>query len=283
MHTAVRKRPDVDFVVRLVGQGIRPWAVPVRALARILEAVQRLVDARASDYYAAQAAAEPPAVGPITAESAQSLRLLTVKSGSACYAVAAPDRKAAIGELVKVGCEISSPDSADWNEATLSSVQELSEVAKSLGCEIEFLSAPRPNRSDRVLARITPCTYDDIAESAFIRGQTSVFARIERVGGATDMHCGIRIPESPQKMVICGVTSEELTRALGQHIYQHVLLTGLATWIRHNWRLKRIEIESFEPPKSGSLVAALRGAHEAGGSAWDEIEDPGSYMATVRS
>jgi hypothetical protein len=248
----------------------------MRSLAKVLEAVQRLVEPRDEDSEERVAAADKPP------DLARALHLLDVKSGSAAYAVAAPDPKVVINTLSSVGRSIQTPKTVDWADSTLSSLRDLSEVARTIGCNIEFCQANGSQRHSRVLARITPQTYEDVSVCAFIRGPTSVYARIERVGGATAMRCGIRLPGSPQKMVICRVASADLVRRLGKYLYQHVLLSGRATWLRHDWRLKGLVIESFEPPKTGSILNALTATHDAGGRAWDEIEDPDALIAEMR-
>ena len=84
-------------------------------------------------------------------------------------------------------------------------------------------------------------------------------------------------------MVICRVTTEDLVRGLGQYLYQSVVLTGDATWLRHNWRLKGLVIKSFEPPKTGSILEALRQAHDAGGDAWEAVSDPDAFISGLRN
>jgi hypothetical protein len=181
-----------------------------------------------------------------------------------------------------VGDAIGAPDLAEWTSPTLSSLEDLSQSAKSLGCEIEFRKPGKDRSYGAVIARITPMTFKDISASAFIRGRTSVYAKIERVGGATAMHCGIRLPSDRRKMVICRVANADLVRDLGQHMYEHLILSGHATWIRRDWRLKNLVIDAFEPPKKGSIIAALKRVHEAGGYAWDAIDDPDAVIAEIR-
>ncbi|MBI4579500.1 MAG: hypothetical protein HY718_07355 [Planctomycetes bacterium] len=247
-------------------------------MAKVLEAVQRLVEQRDEE-----TEEETSRMDKDQSDVAPTLHLVDVKSGSAAYAVAAPKHQVTIDLLAEIGRSIERPKTADWSQSTLSSLRKLSEVARSMGCEIEFRNPGTKGKLGAVLAKITPATYGDISSSAFIRGRTSIYARIERVGGATAMHCGIRLPEAPRKMVICRVTSDELVRKLGQYMYQHVLLSGRATWLRHNWRLKNLTIDSFEPPKRGSILKALESAHEAGGRVWDEIEDPDAVIAEMRN
>ncbi len=277
-ETQRSKKPSPAFEIRLVGHGIRPWAVPMRSLARLLNAVQRLIDPRDdADLDSASESNEPQA------DASKILNLLDVTSGSASYPVSAQDSEGAQTALRLIGEHISNPNQAEWNDSALSSLRDFSDVAKSLGCHVEFCTPRQKRTKGTVIARISPITYDEVEGSAFIHGGTSVYARIERVGGATDMHCGIRLPRAPRRMVICRVVSEDLVRELGQYMYQYAMLAGEATWLRSNWRLKHLVIKSVEPPKDGSFVEALRRVHSAGGSAWDEISDPDAFICEMRN
>ncbi|MBN2563935.1 MAG: hypothetical protein JXQ75_23720 [Phycisphaerae bacterium] len=250
----------------------------MRTLTKVLDAVQRLVDQREDAGEDDGSDTGKPHAEALSA----TLHLLDVKSKSAAYAVASPDQPDAIKTLSDVGASINAPDGAEWTSPTLSSLEALSQSAKSLGCEIEFREPGRHGAYGGVIARITPMTYSEVCTSAFIFGRTSVYARIERVGGATAMHCGIRLPDSPRKMVICRVANNELVRELGRHMYDHCILSGNATWVKHNWKLRTLVIDAFEPPKTGSVMDALRRAHDAGGYAWDAVADPEKAIAEMR-
>jgi hypothetical protein len=250
----------------------------MRKLSRVLDAVQRLVDQKDED----------PEGDALNADEAhddptRTLHLLDVKSGSATYAVAGTREQTALAVLNELGQCIASPQTSDWPDSALSSVRQLSEVAKSLGCDIEFRQPGKKRQRGDVIAKITPKTYGEISQSAFISAHTSVYAKIERVGGAVDMHCGIRLADSPRKMIICRVANENLVRELGQYIYQYVVLVGQAKWLRHNWKLKQLIIESFEPKKTGSILETLRRVHDFGGHAWDQVDDPDALIAEMRS
>jgi hypothetical protein len=246
-----------------------------------LDAVQRLVDQREDEDECETTSTDEEKEVFEDTES-HSLRLLGVKNSSAAYAVAAPEYESAIQTIRDTGKAISAPENAEWSGATLSSIKELSEVAKSLRCEIEF-RLPGVNRQyGDVLAKITPSTFQNVSASAFIHGDTSVYGKIERVGGATASHCGIRLPERPRKMLIFQVANDELVRQLGQFMYQYVVVSGKATWFRHNWTIKTMVIESFEPPKKGSIFETFKRVYAAGGNVWDEIDDPNAAIAEMR-
>lgn len=210
------------------------------------------------------------------------LRLIQVRDSSASYAVASVDGQSALGIIAETAQSIASPEDSEWRSGTISSLKELSEIAKSLRCTIEFRRPAEGRKYGDVIAKITPATFEAVAGSAFVTGHTSVYAKIERVGGATQMHCGIRLPNRPRKMVICRVVGEKLVRELGQFMYENVVVSGEATWIRHNWQLKHLVITSFDPPKKSTFEEVFKRVYEAGGDAWDRIPDPDRFIAEMR-
>jgi len=262
---AITKKPKPTFVIRLVGPpNLRPWDVPVRSLTRIFNAIQRLIEHTEKPEILEDEAEEP-------IKSASPIQLLGVNSGSAVYPVCAFDGAAALKLFGEMGTKLANPTVADWDSVTLSSVAEISAAAKAIGCTVEIR---RDDKRGDLLATITPDSYADVSESAFIAGESSVFGYLERVGGATRPHCGLRIATQPTKMVICHVCSEELVRELGPYVYRNIRVSGKVTWLRKDWLVKTVDVKSFEPAKTGSICEALQEIYEAGGKAWDEVEDP---------
>jgi len=271
-----------DLVLRLVGPGIDPTAVPFRALSRILGAVQRLVDQKDDEAESATAANHGMPITEEVEDPTRVLHLIGVKTSSAAYQVGTVRRDVLYQVLGEIATSINSPDTSDWLDSTVSSIKELSEVAKALGCNIEFCE-PSNGTPGRAITSIDQTTYDRVRNFAFVFGETSVYAKVEDVGGYTARHCHIRLPQSPRKMVVCGVASDDLVRSLGQHIYQNVVLTGKAKWLRHNWKLKRLDITGFTPPKRGSIRDTLDRISGLGGGAWDRIADPDAYITEMRN
>lgn len=278
MNTAIEtKGRHPDLVVRLVGQGVDPSVVPVRSLARILGAMQRLVDQK--DDEEESDSEETDVVE--QEDPSRVLHLMDVKSSSAAYYVGTSKRELLFQVLNGLKDSILAPSKSDWLDSTISSIKELSEVAKGLRCSIE-LREPENGSFGSLITSIEPGTYDRVKGSAFVYGYTSVFAKIERVGGSTARHCHIRLPNTPRKVVVCGVDSNELVRRLGQHIYEHVLLTGYARWSRYGWRLKRLEISDFKPPKNKPIAETMDRLRALDNGVWDSIEDPDAYISDMR-
>jgi len=271
-----RHRPKPDFEIRLVGKDMKPWGVPMRALARALNAVQRLIEP--TDEAESQEEQEQDK----SAESVMSiapLHLIGIVYRSAGYSVSANNPERTIQTLSKAGQALKNPDSEEWNLDLLSPIEELSSLARSLACAIEF---KQPGKDGQVFATVDAESYAMLAATAFVIGESSVYGYLERVGGATDQRCGLRLPSQPQRMVYCTVKTEDLVRQLGQHIYENVLVSGIVTWFRKEWRVKHICVTDFEPSKTGSILKTLEEIYEAGGKAWDDVDNPEHLIADMR-
>ncbi len=270
----VQRKPPPSFEVRLVGTNLRPWSVPMRALSRALQAVQRLIEGDQPE------SAEEGESAPGHDQTHGSLHLLSVTSGSAKYGVAADDSAIAVAALRLAGGAIDAPGTADWTQPLLSAIEDLSGVARTLGCTIEFR---HPGKSGAVLATIKPETFGLVSSTAFVTGESSVIGTVERVGGATEMHCGLRVPSQPDRMVICRVDNAELVRELGKYVYQPVIVSGPVTWLRAGWRIRHVHVRSVSPAKRASVQQTLAEMRRIGGSDWARIDDPDRFIMEMRS
>jgi len=242
------KKPPPDFVIRFTGSHVRPWLVPLRALTKALDASQKLL------------------VGDDDNEI--NLQLLEVKSGSAAYKISTDKPDQFLPSLQLTGDSISHPENAEWDDEGLTAIKDLSAIAKSLNCTIEFRLPGERRIFGDVLATITHATYDTIASTAYFTSHTSVVALIERVGGATKMGCAIRVTSQPH-LVYCSIANEDLVRELGKQIYKQVSVSGKAKWLKRSQLLKTIEIDSFQPLEN--RISSFFDKAKVLGSKWGDI------------
>ena len=268
-----KQKPPTTFVIRLIGSELRPWDVPMRQLTRILNAVQRLIEHTEAEEMDGDEAAEEQVARP-----ASRIQLLGVISASAAYSVAAIDGASALSVIAATGKSLEAPSAAEWDAPSLSASKDISAAAKAIGCTVEIR---REAKDGKILATIKPDTSEVISQSAFVAGESSVYGYLQRVGGVETPRCGLRIATQPEKMVICQVGSEELVRELGRCLYTIVRVSGKVTWFRKNWRIKSVYVRSFEPVRSGSIREALDAIREAGGKAWDDVDDPQAVIDGV--
>jgi len=204
------------------------------------------------------------------------VHLVRVTSGSARYGVAVQKSEESVRlRLVAFGETLKEGPGPDLGYDVTDPLQRLSRVAKRNNCTITLVYGKD------VLAKVTPTTYKQFMQSAYVIGPASVYARIERVGGRQKLHCAVRMPRQDEQ-VWCSVESQDVVQQLGQNILETVLLHGEALYHRGSWRIKRFRITRVDPPKRGSLVDAMKDAYTNGGSAWADLDDPISKLAEIR-
>jgi hypothetical protein len=202
--------------------------------------------------------------------------LLKITRGSAGFQCVAPQPSEALsylrqaGDLLARGAAITE----EAQEFVLQPVQALSRIAASLRCRI--LICP-PRKRDEPFATVDDQSYTHVSEGVFVKGETSIRGQIKRVGGATNIRCALRLSERAE-LLYCDVASGETARKLGQHLYQHVVAVGVATWFSRSWRLYSFTINDIYQPKDQPATKAFEELYEAGGKVWAEIENPEEYL-----
>lgn len=256
-----RKKPEADFEVYFDGNGVFPEDIAFTTLSDTMSAVQRLVASPAD-------LDEPPEL---------TVRLLDVRRGSAVFRCVTDDAALASANLRVVGKMLSRKELDEDSIFAFEPLSNLSRVARKLKCTIVIRSS---DGHGRAIARIGPDTYKDISLTALSSGDTSVMAYVARVGGATEPRCVLRIPDR-NKVLFCQVTSESLAQELAKCLYEHVLVSGKATWLRGSLQLVSLTVTGFTRVRSGTIRSTMRAMRSAGGKVWDKVEDPGRYLEGV--
>jgi hypothetical protein len=267
MAKQVKKKPEAVFEVVFDGPDIFPEAIPLGTLTQTLSAVRRL--AAGTDAPEEDEDAEAP--------DDQSIRLLDVVRGSAVFRFVGPAALIALANLRGTGEILQNPEAIGDKDYILNPVAKLSATAKRIGCPIVVRE---PGKDGTVLARIEPSTYETISDRLFVKGETEFTGRVERVGGATQVRCGLRV-HFQTRMLICMVASREVARELGDCLYRNVSVKGDALWVKHTWRVVDFTIKSVVRLNPGKLTEAFQALRDAGGKGWDNIPDPRAYLEEV--
>jgi len=260
------KKPPTAFEVEFRGPGVYPELIPLGALSRALTAVQRLAVGHDTPQNDDDEEGSEPSVG-------GNVGLLQVIRGSAIYQIATP-APLAVQNLRETGDVLKEPDSLGDRDYILGPLDELSSVAKSLSA---IIIIKQPGRGGVVLATIAGNSYANLSEKLLITGNTTLFGRVERVGGATANKCGLRIANR-SRMLFCEVPTQSIARLLGEKLYEDVAVRGLATWIKTTWRVVGFKIHTVSQPRLGSAREMIDALRNAGGSDWDKIDDPEAFL-----
>lgn len=266
------KKPTPVFVVKFDGTGIFPESIPFGTLMESLSAIRRLAaGVEAHDDEDGERLTEDPSSGAI--------RLIDVRRGSAVYRFSCPQDDGAVGNIRLAGSTLDDPDSLGDKDYMLNPIAHLSAAAKRIGCTIIVYEA---GDKEGVLAKIQPDSYEHLSERLFIAGDTSFVGRVERVGGATANRCALRVAFQ-HRLLYCTVAGEDVSRQLGENLYQDVVVSGRAHWIKTTWRLNSFRVNSMIKLERVNLRDAIQRLRKAGGHGWDRFDDPRKKLEEVFS
>jgi hypothetical protein len=260
------KKPEPVLEMLFEGPGVLPEAIPLGSLSQALSAVQRLASGKS-------AAEEEEDEN----EADDSLRLFEVRRGSAVFRITGPSPEAPLANIQIAGRVMRHPEEAGDSDYVIGPIENLSRIARNLKCEITLR---KPGQARGVLMKVDGASYGRIAGTILVTGETSFAGKVERVGGATENRCALRVSFQP-RMVYCSVDNIELARKLGENLYQNVVVQGTATWVRGSWKILSFAVSSMYQPKKRSIRESFQALHEAGGKGWDKIDDPDTFIEEV--
>jgi hypothetical protein len=116
----------------------------------------------------------------------------------------------------------------------------------------------RDVKHEGVIAKITPETV--IPKPLFYQGNSSLFGKVERVGGALEPKVMLRLPNG--KKMYCEAT-KTIAEEIGGSLYKQVVVEGRATWNSENNQLFRFRIRKiapFKPTPVSEIFESIRSA-----------------------
>lgn len=269
---AKENQHEATFEIRFYAPGLEPEKIPPRILYDALSAIQDLASGR-----------DPFETQHVSPE--QTIGLIDVRRGSAIYRCVARDPKSAMKNLLRVGVLLSASvpqdisTDADELAAMLRPIEALSDVAKSVGGRVEVSLVG--GKTDPLFV-VQQDDYKQLSKSLFLSGETTIIGTVERVGGATEMKCLLRVP-GRRRLLYCNIENRDVARRLGQHLYEKIVAQGTAIWIHRTWRIVKFRIGDFAQPSLGDPDDAIMKLRDAGLNAWDKIGNPEGYLRECHS
>jgi hypothetical protein len=258
------KGPPASLEVRFLKEGLFPEGVPLHTLSKALNAIHRL-------------AAGPPAERGQDDVETGPFQLVSVRRGSAVYAFAGHPPEAAWDRITQAGLLIAHPEESDVPDEVIRPLSELSQIASRLQASIQI----KRSGQDGILATIAPGAFTAIEQTLFIEGETEIAGTVKGVGGVGEMKCRLRVPFQ-KDLLYCHVAGSAVARKLGGYLYQDVIARGTATWLRKTWHVRHFKIRDVYQVRPGNLLEAMDRLREAGGSGWDDLEDPEAFLRELR-
>lgn len=115
-------------------------------------------------------------------------------------------------------------------------------------------------------------------EEIYVRGETVLYGKVERVGGVEPK---VRVRLSEHEAVSCHL-SEELAKDLGKRLYSTVGLQGQATWDAKDLSIiyfRVDEVVSFQNVGASQGLSELR---DAVAGAYDDVPDVVGFVREIR-
>lgn len=248
-----------SFTLRIRGEGISPEVIPVRTLSDAASAVMRLLSGD-------------------DAEDSLKVHVLDVQRGSAVYPCLIDGHAPVLASFNAIGEVTRFEDTEKLTFSMLSPIRTLSEIAKKFQGVVEVFEGKRTGKPAAVF---TPDTYQRIQGTSLITDDATVCGVLMRVGGAEERKCSIRVA-GRGTLLYCKVKDEELSRKLGQHLYEAVSLHGLGTYFSRTWDLISLRVTHATFQSKASTTELIRRLRQASGNAWDNVTDVNAEIRSMR-
>ncbi len=155
-------------------------------------------------------------------------------------------------------------------------IRVLAEFTTNRKCRAQFWNGTENATSP--LAEMDEGFEKLLPESQFIRGETTIYGKVERVGGVDPK---VRIRLSDHEVVSCYL-NEVLAKELGKLLYAEVGLRGQATWEANDHSLVYFRVEELLSYRKGRVASALDELREACGGSFDAVRDVVAWVAEER-
>ncbi len=127
-------------------------------------------------------------------------------------------------------------------------------------------------------AEITPITDLRITKSFFIRGETTIYGTVVRIGGSEPK---IRV-QADNGTYFSVVTTASNAKDLTSHLYERIGVKGIATWKKENNELIEIKLKSFVLLSKLPLSERLKGLQNLLGKYWIDVDNPDDFITSLR-
>jgi hypothetical protein len=250
------------FELSLSGEGIYPESIRASELAEILKSIEKTVTS-------------------IAVQKDPSLNLdefivglVQISKSSAKLAFASSKPSIAKSSFENVSKAVSEGKVYTLPNMAIEEIGKIADFSKKKGCIIAF----RPDLEKEPLAFIEPDIDLGLQKIPTYSGDTVIFGKLERIGGATPK---ARLRISDREVVSCTLT-HDLAKSLATKLYEHVGLSGKATWNSATWAIVSFNVQSISHYRGGSIKEAFQELSETAGDAWSDVQNLTAYIRSLR-
>ena len=249
------------FTIRLTGDGVRPHLIPASDLAELLVAAEQTVLALAGREH--PEAADELIVG-----------LTNIEDASISFGFTSNHREVALSTYSELVSSVENRLFKSLPGRSLEGLRTLTRFSREHRGHTQFW-----NGSDTgPLLDLASDYAIDVPAPEYQRGETTLYGKIERVGGVRPR---VRLRVS-QREVVYGDISEDQSRTLGARLYSDTALRGQATWDANDGSVVYFRVDEILDYERGSVTATFEELRAAAGSAFDRIEDVDLFASRIR-
>ncbi len=156
----------------------------------------------------------------------------------------------------------------------IESVRHIKKFVESKQCDVSIYG-----QSDNE-AIVTIHSTDDlqIDQNLYIPGDTNLYGKLERVGGAKPQ---IRILQDNGERITCFCT-EQFAKSLAKRLYQYIGVTGTAHWLIGSMKIIYFRAFDILPYEETDIEIAFKELRAIAKVDLDVIGDADSYVAEMR-
>ena len=119
------------------------------------------------------------------------------------------------------------------------------------------------------LTEINPNTIIEIPKTAYIKGETTIYGEVIRVGGK---EAKVAFKIDNDKTISLDVP-RDLAKKVAQSLYSVIGLIGTAKWSRFTHDIEEFKPNDIVPYKGGSIVTSFSLLKNEIGEYWDKIDN----------
>lgn len=249
------------FTIRLTGEGVRPQLIPASDLAELLIAAEQTVLALANRDH--PESADDLVVG-----------LAAVTDASIGFAFTSNHPEVTLSTYEELVTAVGNRLFHSLPARSLEGIRTLTRFSREHKGRTQFWNG----RGATPLLDLPPDYAVDVPAPEYQRGETTLYGKIERVGGVRPR---VRLRVSTRE-VIYGDISEEQGRILGARLYANAALRGRATWDANDGSVVYFRVDEILDYERSSVADAFKELRKASGIAFDSIEDVDLFAKRIR-
>lgn len=200
------------------------------------------------------------------------ISLVDIQENSSHYRFVSNIKNVVFAAAFTINSAIASNVYAGLPYKTVEQLGEIWKFTKRKNCQAELSGKSLPK------AVIVPENPIQISKDFFFEGETTIYGRVERVGGSTPK---VRIKLDSEDVLYVEV-NEPLAKQLAGRLYESISLKGLAKWRKHDYKIEDFKIESVQPFEEGKITEAMKELRQVIGGGWDKVENVDDYIMNSR-